>query len=219
MEKKNMIIIGVVVAVIAILGIVFATGALNKTGPQTPFDTEFMSGTFAGNVEKAASNESFLVSYQDKQNNITYNLTTMDNSSALMEIYQFQGVQGPDHRTYNGNDWDIFFGEAMPVVNNTTAAGKGQAMGIVICECQKESQGYVIYSIFDVSKVNFTLNTFGDSYVKFIEPLLKSVTLKESKNVPKVHEQFGLSQSDFDKQINLIRQVKAGNTSALQGQK
>lgn len=219
MEKKYIIIIAVVVVIIAVLGFVFATGALNRTGPQTPFDTEFMSGTFAGNVEKVDTNESFLASYHDNNNNITYNLTTMDNASALMEIYEFQGVKGPDHRKYNGNDWDIYFGEAMPVVNNTTNNTQGKAMGIIICECQKESEGYVVYSIFDVNKVNFTLNTFGDSYVKFIEPLLKSVTLKESKNVPKVHEQFGMSQDDFNKQIELIRQVKAGNTSALQGQK
>ena len=215
MEKKNMIIIGVIVVIIAIVGIVFATGALTKKEVQTPFEIDFMSGAFIGNVEKANTNESYIASYTDKQHNITYNITTMDNASALMEIYKFQGVQGPEERKYNGNDWNIYFAEALPNVNNTTAVDKSKPMGIIICECQKESQGYIIYGIFDTKSVNFTLNTFGDAYKVYIEPLLKGVDLKHSDNVPGVHEQFGLSKDDFYKQIDLIHQVEAGNTSAL----
>ena len=218
MEKKNMIIIGVVVVIIAVLAVVFATGALNNNGPTTAFTTDFMTGSFTGNVEKANTNESFVASYTDKEHNITYNLTTLDNSSALMEIYKFQGVKGPDHRSYNGVDWNIYFGEAMPVVNNTTNASSNQSMGIIICQSQQQSQGYVIYTIFnDLNKVNFTLNTFGDAYTKYIEPLLKTVSLKQSSNVPSVSQEFGLSDDEFKQQIDLIRQVNAGNLSAVQG--
>lgn len=215
MENKNLIIIGVLIAIIAILGIVFATGALNnnkKVG--TPFETDFMSGAFVGNVEKVNTNESNIGSFRDNEHSITYNLTTMDNSSALMEIYKAQGVKGPDHRTYNGNDWNIYFGEAMPNINNTTNINASKSMGIIICESQKESQGYVLYVIFeDLSKVNFTLNTFGDSYVHYIEPLLKTLNLKKSDNVPTVHSQFGLTKEQFNQQIQLIRQMQSGNIS------
>ena len=76
----------------------------------------------------------------------------------------------------------------------------------------------MIYAIFDLTKVNFTLNTFGDSYVKYIEPLLKSIDLKQSNNVPAIHEQFGMSKDDFNKQMDLIHQINAGNRSALQQQ-
>lgn len=217
MEKKNIIIIGVIVVILAVVAFVFAGGISNKE-VKTSFDTEFMSGAFVGNVEKIDTKESFLASYKDNEHNITYNLTTMDDSKSLMEIYEVQGVKGPDHRSYNGNDWDIYFGEAMPVVNNTTQKNSNQSMGIIICQSQKESQGYVIYSIFDLSKVNFTLNTFGDAYIKYIEPLLKSIDLKKSNNVPAVHEQFGMSKDDFNKQMDLIHQVKAGNYSAVQQQ-
>ena len=218
MEKKNMIIIGVVVVIIAILAVVFATGALNNNGPTTAFTTDFMTGSFTGNVEKANTNESFMASYTDKQHNITYNLTTLDNSSALMEIYRFQGVKGPDHRSYNGVDWNIYFGEAMPAVNNTTNVSSNQSMGIIICQSQQQSQGYVIYAIFsDLNKVNFTLNTFGESYTKYIEPLLKTVSLKQTSNVPSVSQEFGLSDDEFKQQIDLIRQVNAGNLSAMKG--
>ena len=215
MENKNLIIIGVLIAIIAILGIVFATGALNnnkKVG--TPFETDFMSGAFVGNVEKVNTNESYIGSFRDNEHSITYNLTTMDNSSALMEIYKAQGVKGPDHRTYNGNDWNIYFGEAMPNINNTTNINASKSMGIIICESQKEFQGYVLYVIFeDLSKVNFTLNTFGDSYVHYIEPLLKTLNLKKSDNVPTVHSQFGLTKEQFNQQIQLIRQMQSGNIS------
>ena len=203
------------IAIIAILGSVCATGALNnnkKVG--TPFETDFMSGAFVGNVEKVNTNESYIGSFRDNEHSITYNLTTMDNSSALMEIYKAQGVKGPDHRTYNGNDWNIYFGEAMPNINNTTNINASKSMGIIICESQKESQGYVLYVIFeDLSKVNFTLNTFGDSYVHYIEPLLKTLNLKKSDNVPTVHSQFGLTKEQFNQQIQLIRQMQSGNIS------
>lgn len=218
MEKKNMIIIGVIVVIIAIVGVIFATGALNKNEVKTPFETDFISGSFVGNVSQTQTNESYAASFTDSQNGITYNFTTMDNSTALMEIYKFQGVQGPEQRTINGNDWNIYFAQAMPAANNTTSQANNHQMGVIICESQKESQGYVLSVIFeDLNKVNYTLNTFGDSYVKFVEPMLKTINLKQSDNVPAVHEQFGMSKDDFNKQIELIHQVQAGNYSALQG--
>ena len=91
-------------------------------------------------------------------------------------------------------------------------------MGIVICEVQKEKQEYVIYTVFcNNSDVNFTKNTYGDAYVNYVEPLLKSISLKESKDIPSVAEQFGLSKDEFNQQIDLIRQYQAGNTSAIEG--
>ena len=68
------------------------------------------------------------------------------------------------------------------------------------------------------SKVNATLNTYGQSYTDFVEPLLKSVTLKESKNVPKIYEEFGLTEDQFAQQMDLIKEYKAGNTSVLDQQ-
>ena len=52
-----------------------------------------------------------------------------------------------------------------------------------------------------------------------IEELSKQtqLSLKESKNVPHVYEEFGLSQDEFNQQMDLVRQYKAGNTSVLEG--
>ena len=91
-------------------------------------------------------------------------------------------------------------------------------MNIIICQHQGEKQGYLIYAIFDgKSDVNASGQMFSPAYKEYIEPLLKSISLKESKNVPKINEEYGLSEDEFAKQMDLIHQYKAGNTSALEG--
>jgi hypothetical protein len=218
METKNIIIIAVVVVIVAIIG-VFATGILNNNANNqnmetTPFETEFMEGSFAGKVKLVDDKEKFMHSYKDKENKITYNISTVDDSDALMDIYYLQGVMNPEKRNFNGNDWNIYFTQA--VEGNDTSASN-ETMNIIICQSQGEKQGYLIYMIIDAdSKVNATLNTYGESYTDFVEPLLKSITLKESKKVPKIYEEFGLTKDQFDQQMDLIEQVKAGNQTAIQ---
>jgi hypothetical protein len=219
MENKSMIIIAVaIVAVIAIAGVIFATGMLNGNDNNqgtTPFKAEFMEGSFVGNVSLENDSQKFMHSYEDKNHHITYNISTVDNSSALMEIYEVQGVTNPEERTFDGNDWNIYFTQAVPG-NDTNKTD--ETMNIVICQSQGEKQGYLIYAIFDAkSDVNSTNNAFGEAYTDYIEPLLKTVTLKESKNVPKINEEFGLSEDEFAQQMDLIHQYKAGNASALEG--
>lgn len=223
MDRKNIIIIAVVaIAIIAVgaaiytsLGSIIGNDGLGDLGT-TPFKTEFMEGSFAGkNVKVVNDSEVYMRSYEDKEHGITYNISTVDNSTALMDIYYVQGVRNPEHRNFNGNDWNIYFTEAV-AGNNTN--NTDDVMTIVICQSQKEKQGYFIYAIFDAnSTVNTTINTYGDSYTKFVEPLLKSITLKESSNVPTVSSQFGLTDDQFAQQMELIQQYKAGNTSALEG--
>ena len=217
METKNIIIIAVIVVIIAIIGVIFATGILNnddKNVQTTPFKTDFMEGSFVGNVTLKDGKEKFMHSYEDKKHHVTYNISTVDNSSALMDIYYLQGVLNPEQRTINGNDWNIYFTQAVPG-NDTNS---NETMTIIICQSQGEKQGYLIYMIIDSkSDINATLNTFGESYTDYLEPLLQSITLKESKNVPKIYEEFGLSEDEFAQQMNLVQQYKAGNTSALEG--
>lgn len=149
-----------------------------------------------------------------KKNKITYNISTVDNSEELMDIYYLQGIMNPEKRNINGNEWNIYFSQAVP--GNDTKSN--ETMNIIICQSQGEKQGYLIYMIIDNdSKINATLNTYGESYTDFVEPLLESITLKESKNVPKIYEEFGLTKDQFNEQMDLIKEYKAGNTSALKG--
>ena len=217
MENKNIIIIvAAVVAVIAIVGVIFATGILNgdDSAPTetTKFKSEFMEGSFVGNVT-LKDDQKFMQSYEDKKNKITYNISTVDDSDALMDVYYLQGVMNPEHRTINGNDWNIYFTQAVESNETQTA---DNTMNIIICQSQGEKQGYLIYSIIEAkSKVNGT-TIYGEAYTDYIEPLLKSITLKESSDVPKINDQFGLSESEFAQQMDLVQQVKAGNTSVLE---
>ena len=222
MENKNLIIVAVVVVVIiAIAGIIFATGMLNGNSNNnlgtSQLKTEFIEGSFVGNVTLENDTQKFMHSYGDKEHHITYNVSTVDNSSQLMEVYELQGVSNPEKRTFNGNDWNIYFTQAMPG-NNTNNTDSSTTMNIVICQSQGDKQGYLIYAIFDNSSdVDVSGKMFSPGYKEYIEPLLKSISLKESKNVPKINEEFGLTEDEFSQQLDLIHQYKSGNLSALQG--
>ncbi|WP_296857740.1 hypothetical protein [uncultured Methanobrevibacter sp.] len=220
METKNIIIIAVaIIAVVAIVGVIFATGVFNqdKTPAETTdFENDFMKGSFVGKVELANKTEKFMQSYEDKEHDVVYNVSTVDNSSQLMEIYEVQGVSNPEIRNFNGQEWNIYFTQAVP--GDSNQSNKNDTMNIVICQAQGEKQGYLIYMIIgSKSDINTTMNTFGEQYTGYVEPLLKSLTLKESNDVPKINEEFGLSEAEFKQQLDLIHQYKAGNTSALQG--
>ena len=218
MENKNIILIAIAVIVLAAIGVIFATGMFSGGNTvTTPFETEFMEGSFVGNVTLVNDTEKYLHSYEDKDHNVVYNISTVDNSSALMEIYKIQGVGKPDVRSFNGNDWNIYFTQAMPTTNDTSKQSN-ETMNIIIAQSQAEKQGYLIYMIIgNGSDINTTLNTYGEGYVKYMEPLLKSITLKESKNVPAIHDEFGLTEEQVKEQMELIREYNSGNLSALQG--
>ena len=213
-NKKIIIIVVAVIAVIAIAGVVLSSGMSNKTsdGKTTHFSNAFMEGEFTGDVKLVNNDSGYMQSYEDSQHGITYNISTVDNSSALMDVYYVQGIRNPDQRSFNGNEWNIYFSQAIQG-NNTN-----ETINVVICQSQGEKQGYLIYMIVDSkSDLNVTLNTFGEPYESYVEPLLKSLTLKQSSDVPKISEEFGLSDSEFAQQLELIQQYKAGNTSALEG--
>ena len=201
-------------AIAVIVGGIFATGVLNKTGDKstTFFSNAFMEGNFTGNVKLANNSSDFMQSYQDEEHAITYNISTVDNSTALMDIYYVQGIANPEHRSFNGNDWNIYFTQG--IEGNDTS----KVLNIIICQCQGEKQGYLVYMIIDsTTDLKVSGNAFGEPYKSYVEPLLKSITLKESSNVPAINDEFGLSESEFAQQMDLIKQYKAGNTSALQG--
>lgn len=115
MENKNIIIAVVIIVIIAILGVIFATGILNGNDKSnvetTPFNSTFMEGSFVGNTKLAEDNV-YMQSYEDKENKITYNISTVDDSDSLMDIYYLQGISNPEQRTFNGNDWNIYFAQA-----------------------------------------------------------------------------------------------------------
>lgn len=103
MEKKNMIIIAAVVilAVVIVAGFIFISGSSDDSSKEsTSFSSPFMAGSFVGNVSLENDSLEYVHSYKDKAHDIEYNITTMDNASALMEIYEFQGIEGPEKKNF-----------------------------------------------------------------------------------------------------------------------
>ena len=96
METKNIILIAIVaIAIVAIAGAIFFTtggSGNNVMGESTKFSNAFMEGSFSGNAKLVNNSSEYMQSYKDEKHDITYNISTVDNSTALMDIYYVQGV-------------------------------------------------------------------------------------------------------------------------------
>ena len=94
MDTKNILIIVavVIVAVGAVAGYVFTTGMLNEEHRQTTsFSNPFMEGNFTDNVT-LKSNSSYMESWVDNENHIEYNISTIENSTEIIEIQDAQSI-------------------------------------------------------------------------------------------------------------------------------
>lgn len=185
-------------AMIIALLLVCSMAAAAKT---TDFKTDFMEGRFVGDVDLEFNDNNMICSYVDDENGITYNISTVDDTESLMKIYEAQGVTNPTEVTLNGNDWNVYFTDAIPDGSN-----EEDTMNIIICQSQDEKQGYLIYAIVDSDSDNIdhTLDESNGVYLKFVKPLLKSITLKETDKVPKINEEFGLSEDEFQHEMDKI---------------
>ena len=185
-------------AMIIALLLVCSMAAAAKT---TDFKTDFMEGRFVGDVDLEFNDNNMICSYVDNENGITYNICTVDDTESLMKIYEAQGVTNPTEVTLNGNDWNVYFTDAIPDGSN-----EEDTMNIIICQSQDEKQGYLIYAIVDSDSDNIdhTLDESNGVYLKFVKPLLKSITLKETDKVPKINEEFGLSEDEFQHEMDKI---------------
>lgn len=182
----------IAIVIILFISVVLGTAAVTAV-ETTDFATDFMDGCFVGNVELRNDSQNNLGSFVDSENGITYNLSTVDDTNPLIDIYKSQGIDGPNKVTLNGNDWNIYFSDAVP----EDSSKKSDIMNIIICQSQDVKQGYLIYVIID-SKSDYiqpSMSTSSEAYTHFVKPLLESVTLKESNNVPKINEELGLTET------------------------
>lgn len=174
-----------VIAFLTIISIgLFITSAAVNGVDTTKFTTDFMEGSFVGNVELNGN----MSSYVDSKNGITYNLSTVDDTNPVINLYKNQGLSDPTEVSLNGNDWNIYFSDAIPTGDDN----KNEVMNIIICQSQKEKQGYLIYVIID-SKSDYiqpSMDTSSEAYTLYVEPLLQSINLKESDDVPNVHDEL-----------------------------
>ncbi len=191
----------VYLALTMMIGLILIVSAA-AAAETTKFKADFMEGSFVGDVDLEYNEKGKMSSYVDDKNGITYNISTVDDTDSLMKIYKSQGVSNPTKVTLNGNDWKIYFADAVPDTSNK----KSDLMNIIICQSQGKKQGYLIYVIIDSDSNNVGpgIDTNSETYLKFVEPLLKSITLKKTNNIPKINEEFGLSEEEFQNHLDQL---------------
>lgn len=218
-NKTIFALIIIVVVIIVAIGAVFTSGFFDATVSETtPFDNNFMSGDFVGQVKTVNDSEKWAVAYSDETHHIDYNMSTCKNATLLVDIYTLQGMEGPEHRTFNNQQWDIYHAQGMQTIGNTTNVSlTNETLNVYMCVANKAEQSYLIYVIFNNNTdVNSTGGVYSDGYENYIEPLLDSVTLKEDPNAPEIYDILGMDQSSYQQYAQLISQVKKGNQTAIQ---
>ena len=214
--KKTAIVLGIILLSFAIVGSASAFDLFG--GPTTDFDNKFMSGTFTGEVSKnnVSANDSladWADSYEDKERNITYNMSCIKGGSFLTELYELQGMAPPEQRNYNDNLWKVYYSQAVPTngENNTTNESS-DVINVYICEADVDNVTYMINIIaYDNESIDCDGSLYCGFYKDDIQPLLESITLKDAKKAPQIYKVLNMSKEDFNTLQDYIEQVKAGN--------
>ena len=212
--NKKMIIIAtaILVMVIASLSAVSAFEFFGMDlfgGPTTDFDTKFMSGTFTGDVveneveDNTTVTKGWTASYENKEKNITYNMSCVKDGDFITDVYQLQGLGQPEIRNYNDQPWKIFFSQAVPdsnVMDNKTANqtnDTNNTINVYICEADINGTAYTINVMSYDNKTECDGTLFCPLYKEHIEPLIESVEFKQAKKAPKMADILNLSDEEF----------------------
>ena len=214
MNKKMIIIVtAILVMVIASLSAVSAFELFGMDlfgGPTTDFDTKFMSGTFTGDVveneveDNNTVSKGWTASYENKEKNITYNMSCVKDGDFITDVYQLQGLGQPEIRNYNDQPWKIFFSQAVPdsnVMDNKTANqtnDTNNTINVYICEADINGTAYTINVMSYDNKTECDGTLFCPLYKEHIEPLIESVEFKEAKKAPKMADILNLSDEEFE---------------------
>ena len=213
--NKKMIILAASIAVL----IIASVGAVSAFelfgidffgGPTTDFDNKFMSGTLTGDVVQNEIKDNNTVSkgwtdsYEDKANNITYNMSCVKDGDFITDVYQLQGLGQPEIRNYNDQPWKIFYSQAVPdsnVTDNKTSEDSNKTnntINVYICEADINGTAYTINVISYDNKTECDGSMFCPLYKKHVEPLVESIKFKDAKKAPKMADVMGMSDEEFE---------------------
>ena len=219
MNKKSIIyIIIAIIALIAIIGVsAYYFGFFNET---TDFDNAFMRGTFQGQVvENPLSKElnksdfkNWSASYTNNESNITYNMSCVKDGQFMLDLYQLQGLQAPEVRKLGDNEWKIYYSQAVPTTGNESNVTSNQTIDVYICTAERDDATYII----NYDKVQCDGSLYCELYEDHIEPLLKSISLKDGSDAPEMYEVLNVTKDDYKQLKDYIEQVKAGNVTAME---
>ena len=213
MNNKKIAILATAIAVliIASVGTALAFELFGMDffgGPTTDFDNKFMSGTFTGNVSQNeikdadATVKGWTDSYEDKEHNITYNMSCVREGSFITDLYQLQGLGVPEVRKYNDQPWKIFYSQAVPTVNGTNdtkknSSGDNSTINVYICEADINGTAYTINVMAYDNKTECDGSMFCPLFEDYLDPLIKSIQFKDAKKAPEMYEVLNLSKEEF----------------------
>ncbi len=177
-------------------------------GPTTDFDNNFMSGTFSGDVSQNKINETGIAkgwtdSYEDKEHNITYNMSCVKDGDFITDVYQLQGLGQPEIRNYNGQPWKIFYSQAVPdedITDNKTSADANttnNTINVYICEADINGTAYTISVMAYDNKTECDGTLFCPLYKDYLEPMIESIEFKDAKKAPSMAELMNMSDEEF----------------------
>lgn len=207
-----MVIIATAIAVLVIASIGAASafelfGTDFFGGPTTDFDNNFMSGTFTGEtvqneINDTGATKEWVDSYEDKEHNITYNMSCVKDGDFITDLYQLQGLSQPEVRNYNDQPWKIFYSQAVPdsdVTDNKTAENNtNNTINVYICEADINGTAYTINVMAYDNKTECDGTLFCPLYKDYIDPMIKSIEFKDAKKAPSMAEILNMSDEEFE---------------------
>ncbi|MDR2967291.1 MAG: hypothetical protein LBU74_05030 [Methanobacteriaceae archaeon] len=193
MNKRYFALITILIAMIAILVGLYESDLLS---PKTDFDNKFMSGTIHGDVvlnKNSHRHNDWWETYVDKANNISYTFFILENGTLLMEIFKYSGFQTVESKTYNNVKWHIYFLKTQR--SSTTFNNENSTIFETpifyynyICASKQNGTYYFIFIFSPKVLGNESLNS--DLFSNYVEPLLKTIKIKNIDNAPTFQELF-----------------------------
>ena len=233
MNKKTIVLVAAIAALLIVsVGAVSAFELFGFdlfSGPTTDFDTKFMSGTFSGNVteNEVKTNDTvtkgWTASYEDKEHNITYNMSCVKDGDFITDLYQLQGLGAPEVRNYKGQPWKIFYSQAVPdsnaTGNDSSANNTNNTINVYICEADINGTAYTINVMAYDNKTECDGTLFCPLYEDYIGPLVESIEFKDAKKAPKMADILNMSDEEFEFNREYINGIFNGtiDPSTLQG--
>lgn len=228
-KKTAILTVAVLAIVISSLGAVSAFELFGMDlfgGSTTDFDNNFMSGTFAGDVTQNKVDDDNLTkgwtdSYEDKEHNITYNMSCVKDGNFITDVYQLQGLGAPEIRNYNGQAWKIFYSQAVPdnnlTDNKTSGNDTNNTINVYICEADINGTAYTINIMSYENKTECDGTLFCPLYKDYIEPLVGSIQFKDAKKAPKMADLMGMSDEEFKFNREYLDGIFNGTIDPSQG--
>jgi hypothetical protein len=203
MKKMDKKILGIIIAVVAII-VVAVAGiiVIDFLTPKADFENNFMKGKIYG-IHYIEDNNTykpdFEDGYKDPENGITYYFLAVKNSTFIVDMFTHFGMSKISSKDYNGNTWDIYY------LDLKNAPGYFGSLSIGTGYFLKTNKNGVDYIVAVTSYKTKTDNTLdSELFTGYVDPLVSSLTLKDVPNAPEIYKLLGMSKSQFNTVVKYV---------------